>query len=109
MANYRNAKIISLLTEQAAVYLNRHSNGSSLITVTGCDLSDDGKYATILFTVLPEEKEVEALNFAKRQRAELRDFIKDNSRMGLLPFLDVAIDHGQKHQNKIDDLMIKNP
>lgn len=97
----------SLLSQIAAEYLNRESNGASLITVTGCTISDDFKRATIYITVLPDDKETDALNFAKRQRTDLRNFIKTKTKIGTLPFLEIEIDAGEKHRQHIDELINK--
>ena len=56
--------------------LEHESNGTSLITVTSCNVSPDLKRGTIFITVLPDEKEHDALDFAKRKRGELRNYIK---------------------------------
>jgi ribosome-binding factor A len=105
--NRKTEKLISLLTQLAAEFLNRQSNGASLITVTNCSISDDWKNATVFITVLPDEKEAEALNFAKRQRSELRDYIKDHSKLGTLPFIEIEIDEAEKSRRRIDDLIDK--
>lgn len=105
--NRKKEKITSLLSQAVAEYLNYHSNGSSLITVTNCFVSDDLKRATIYFTVLPDDKEEEALNFAKRQRSEIREYLKKKTKLGMLPFIDIEIDRGEKHRQRIDDLLNK--
>ncbi len=107
MPTKKQERIVSLLKELAAQYLHSASNGQSLITVTDCLISNNLKKATIFITVYPELKEGEALNFAKRQRGNLREFIKDHSLLGKLPFLDVKIDEGEKYQQKIDRLLKK--
>lgn len=107
MNSHRSEKLTSLLIRFAAEFLNRQSNGASLITVTNCSLSDDLKQATIYITVLPDDKEMDALNFAKRQRSELRDYLKDNIKIGTMPFIDIEIDRGEKHRQKIEDLLNK--
>ena len=63
----------NLIKELSAVFLERESNRPSLLTVTSASISPDLKNATILITVLPEEKENEALEFAKRKRRELHE------------------------------------
>jgi len=103
----KTEKYVSLISQLAAEFLNYHSNGASLITVTNCTISDDLKRSTIYITVFPDDKEADALNFAKRQRAELRDFIKGKAKLGVLPFLEVEIDKGEKARQRIDELINK--
>jgi len=91
----------------AATFLNQESNGSSLITVTKVELSPDGKRATVFITVLPEEKEPEALSFARRQRTELRGKVIKVLDVSHPPFLEVDIDRGEKNRQRIDELSQK--
>lgn len=101
----RNQKIADLLRELAASFLSRVDNKTSLITVTRCDTSPDLKRATVFITVLPENKEEEALHFTKRQRSELRDYLKKNMKAKVIPFIDFEIDLGEKTRQKIDQLV----
>ena len=107
MAN-REEKIEEILRDLAARYLSLNGNGSSLITVTRVNLTRDGKYAKILFTVFPDNFEKTAIEFAKRKRSEFKEFIKDNSRLGRIPQIDFEIDEGEKNRQKIDDLLNQN-
>ncbi len=104
MAN-RNEKIKEILHDLGARFLSLNGNGSSLITVTDVNLTRDGKYATILFTVFPIDFEKTALEFAKRKRSEFKEFVKENSRLGRIPQMDFEIDDGEKNRQKIDDLL----
>ncbi len=101
----RNEKVANFLKELSAQFLEHESNGTSLITVTSCNVSPDLKRATIFITVLPDEKETSALAFVKRQRSELRDYIKKNMQTKVIPFVDIEIDHGEKNRQKIDELL----
>lgn len=102
--NHRPEKVSELLKNLAAEFLERESNRQSLITVTRADISSDLKRATVYLTVLPEEKETAALDFAKRKRKELREYVKERTRFRVLPFLEVEIDKGQKLEQKISAL-----
>lgn len=101
----RKEKVANLLKELAAKFLERESNGTSLITVTSCDVSPDIKRATVFITVLPDEKENDALDFAKRKRGELRAYIKKYMQIKNIPFIDIEIDRGEKNRQKIDELL----
>jgi ribosome-binding factor A len=89
----------------AARFLLLEGNNSSLLTITNVVLTKDGKRATIFFTVFPESYEKTALEFAKRKRSEFKQFVRDNSRLGMIPQLDFAIDAGEKNRQKIDNLL----
>ena len=101
----RNDKLANLIKELAAQFLNRENNRTSLITVTSCATSPDLKRATIFITVLPDSKEANALGFAKRKRGELREFLKKNLPIKIIPFIDIQIDQGEKNRQKIDELL----
>ncbi len=101
----RDERIKETLRDLAARFLLLGGNGSSLITVTSVILHGRGKYATIFFTVFPEEYQKTALEFAKRKRSEFKQFVKDNSRLGIIPMLDFEIDLGEKNRQKIDELL----
>ena len=101
----RNEKLASLIKELSAQFLNRENNRTSLLTVTSCTTSPDLKRATIYVTVLPDSKENSALGFAKRRRGELREFLKKNMQIKIIPFIDIQIDRGEKNRQKIDELL----
>ena len=101
----RQEKVSNFIKEQAAVFLLKENNNTSLITVTAATVSPDLKRATIFITVLPESKEKLALEFVKRQRGDLRDFLKKNMSTKNIPFIDVALDLGEKNRQKIDELL----
>ena len=104
----KEEKISNQIKELAAKFMQKESNGQSLITITNSQVSKDGKYVTILFTVLPEDKESDALDFTKRKRSEFRDFVKSELRLGRIPTFDFEIDYGEKHRQKIDKISIES-
>ncbi|MCK5095812.1 MAG: ribosome-binding factor A [Candidatus Pacebacteria bacterium] len=105
MANLRQEKVAEQLRQYTALFLEKESNRTSLITVTNCSISPDLKRATIYITVLPEDKELNALEFAKRKRTDLRNFVKKNIKLKRIPFFEIEIDKGEKNRQKIDELL----
>jgi ribosome-binding factor A len=104
MSENRSEKLIKIIQKAAADFMQIESNGASLVTITGVRLSNDEKYATILFTVLPEEKQEAVLEFTKRMRSEFKQYIKSNTKIGRIPMFDFQIDLGEKHRQKIDTI-----
>ncbi len=100
-----SVRVKEILRELGAKFLNENGNGTSLLTVTHVEMSKDGKYATIFFTVFPDTLEKTALEFAKRKRGEFKEFVKEHSKLGWIPQLDFAIDLGEKNRQKIDSLL----
>ncbi|MFA5778288.1 MAG: ribosome-binding factor A [Candidatus Paceibacterota bacterium] len=101
----RNDKVANSIKEFAAQFLGRENNKTSLITVTSATVSPDLKRATIFITVFPASKENSALNFVKRNLGDLREFLKKNLPIKIIPFLDIEIDQGEKNRQKIDELL----
>lgn len=101
----RDERMKEILRDMSARFLLLNGNNSSLLTVTQVNLTDNGKYATIFFTVFPSEFEKTALEFAKRKRSDFRDFLKENSKLGRIPNVDFEIDLGEKNRQKIDNLL----
>lgn len=106
MSEFRNEKIKNSIKELSALYIEKEAGPSSLITVTRVLLSEDGKKATIMVSILPVEKEKAAYGFIKRNLGGLRKQLTKALRINPVPFLDVQIDEGEKNRQKIDELLI---
>jgi len=104
----QDERVREQLKELAARFLAMEGNKSSLMTVTNVEMSKDGKSASILFTVFPEEFEKTALEFAKRKRSEFKKFVKDHVSFGRIPSLDFRIDIGEKNRQRIDEISQNN-
>ena len=89
-------------------FFQRESSGASMITVTRTEISRDMKHGTIFITVLPENKEDAAINFAKRMRSELRHFVMKRLPVKVIPFFEVEIDYGEKNRLHVDELLRKD-
>src|SRR3989344_5388889 len=100
----RIVQVSHLIKEAAADFLNKESNRVALMTITRADISSDLRNATVYFTVLPDTYEDEALNFARRKRAEFKDYLKSHLRLKRIPFIEFEIDKGEKHRQRIDDV-----
>lgn len=100
----RDEKMTEEIRHVSARFFSLESNRTSLVTVTSVHLADNGKEATVFFTVFPEDKEDAVLDFAKRKRSEFKHFVKQESRLGRIPFFDFAIDKGEKNRQRIDEL-----
>jgi len=100
----KDNKLKEMLQKLAAEFFSRTSNRLSLITITNVEILSHGGKAIILMTVLPESMEKKALEFAHRQLSQFRDFIKEKSRIGRIPFFEVKIDTGEKNRQRIDEM-----
>ena len=95
-----------MLRELAANFFNREAGRQSLITVTDATISPDFKRATIYITTFPTSEEEKALEFAKRKRTDLREYLK-TAKFRTLPVLEIKLDMGERNRQKIDDLLIQ--
>lgn len=100
----RQEKVAELIHKLAAEYIAREANNTSLITVTRADISRDLKNSTVFFTVLPEEKENEAVEFLQRRGYDFREFIKKRTQLRSLPHINFTIDLGEKNRQRIDEI-----
>ncbi len=108
ITTFKDEKLREQIHKWAAEFLQRESNGTSLITVTDVKLSGEAKEATVLFTVLPEDKQEVALEFARRQLSEFRAYMTEKIKTGRMPYFHFDIDRGEKHRQRIDEITIKN-
>jgi ribosome-binding factor A len=105
---FKDEKLKDQIRKWAAEFLQRESNGASLITVTDVLLGHEAKEATVLFTVLPEDKQEVALEFARRQLSDFRAYMTGKIKTGRMPYFHFDIDRGEKHRQRIDEITIKN-
>lgn len=97
-------KLKEAIRAAASKFIIRESNHQSLITITDIVVSSNGRVATILISVMPSHKEDAALDFLKRQRSELRNYLKDEIRTGMIGTIDFALDLGEKNRQRIDEI-----
>ena len=102
--NQKDDKLKEVIRALAADYFSRESNRQSLITVTNIDLRNRASKAIILMTVLPEDKQQAALEFAQRQLSEFREYVKKNSRIQRIPFFEARLDVGEKNRQRMDEI-----
>lgn len=106
--SYRKEKLPELLQHLAAEFIERESNRTSLVTVTGATISDTQKQVRILFTVLPEKEEVVVLEFLNRRKKDFFEFIDKRARIGRMPDIRFVLDVGEKNRQRIDFLSKNN-
>ena len=101
---FRNEKMREIIIQLAGRFLTEISNGTSLITVTEVKIADTLSTADIFVSVFPDSKEVEALDFLKRNRRDFKQFVMDNVKFPKIPFFDFLIDKGEKHRQRIEEI-----
>lgn len=104
MNKIKDARQSSLIAEIAAEYFNIEANKSSLITITRSEMLDKGRRCNIYISVLPTEKEEDALEFVKRKRNDFRRFVTNKKIFGFTPRFDFLLDLGERNRQRIDEI-----
>jgi ribosome-binding factor A len=102
----RSEQIGERVKQISAEFINKESNGRSIISVTTVDINDKSDMATVFITVMPEKEEAVAIDFLRRKRSEMRKYIMKKLPIARIPFLDVKIDAGEKLMQKITRIEI---
>jgi len=100
----RDERFAERIREYAAEYIARESDRTTLVTVTRVETTKDAKEVTVFVTVLPDDKETVALSFLKRHRSGFKNYLKKHAALKYIPFVDFALDLGEKHRQRIDAL-----
>ena len=103
--SYKEERIIHVIKELAMQYVSRESNRTSLVTVTNIIFNSKAKRATILISVLPDSKSGIVEEFLNRNRNDFRDYVKSNSKLGIIPLFDFKIDQGEINRQNIDRML----
>lgn len=101
----RHIKVVLLIQELAAKFIQHEANTDPLITVTSANASPDFKNVTIFITTIPDGREEDALVFLKRSGSQMRGYIKKNTNFKVIPHIDFAVDYGEKHRQHIDEIV----
>lgn len=106
MSSHKKDRFEEVIRDLAARFFSIESNRTSMITVTKVESNTNNKIVTVYMTVYPENQEEAAMDFARRNLSDFRDFVKEKSRLALIPFFKFEIDRGEKARQKIDALTI---
>ena len=104
MREVKREIIAEIIHRLAAQFANDEGSPASLLTVTRVELSPTGKEAKVFFTTLPESQEDTALKFLIRKTPEFKRFVRDKSRIGIVPHIDFKIDYGERNRQRLDEL-----
>jgi len=90
----------------AAEFVRIEATPASLITITRVELNPSGKDAKIYFTTLPESEQETAEKFLTRKIIDFRDYVRDHSRIGILPHFSFKIDFGERNRQRLDEISL---
>ncbi len=101
----KKREIISeMIHRLAAQFIRDEASPASLLTVTRVTMSPTGKEAKVFFTTLPESQEDTALKFLERKTNEFKRYVRDESRIMIVPHIDFKIDYGERNRQHLDTL-----
>lgn len=100
----KDKKIEEVIKKAATRFLLEEASGASLLTVTHVSVSPKFEHATVFFTAFPDDKEQSALEFLKRKRSEFKEYLRNETKLPRVPFVDFEIDFGEKNRQRIDEI-----
>ena len=101
---YKKERSSSVIKEAASAFLSERSGEKDLITVTSVRLNKTLTQASVCLTVYPEDGEEGVVSRLNRERGALAEYIKQNTRLSVIPFLTFVLDKGEKYRQHIDSL-----
>ncbi len=104
MRDIKREKIGEMIHHLAAQFALEEGSKSSLLTITRVELSPTGKEARVFFTTLPDSQEDTALKFLERKLPEFQRYVRDHSRIGIVPHIYFKIDYGERNRQRLDTL-----
>ena len=108
MREVKKEKIAETIHRLASQFILEEGTKASLLTVTRVEMSPTGKESKIYFTTLPDSEEDTALKFLIRKTPEFKMYVRDHSRIGILPRFDFKIDYGERNRQRLDELSKEN-
>jgi ribosome-binding factor A len=107
MKELRREKISENLHRLAAEFVLGEATPASLLTITRVELTESAKVANIYFTTLPESKEDTALKFLERKGGDFMRFVREKSKVGIVPQLRFKIDYGERNRQRLDGIVLE--
>ena len=104
----KDKKIEEVIKKAATQFLLVEASPASLLTVTHVSVSPKFEHATVFFTAFPDAQEQSALEFVKRKRSEFKEYLRNETKLPRVPFVDFEIDFGEKNRQRIDEISNKN-
>ncbi len=84
-------RVEEVITRTAAEFFVRNVASRALVTVTGCVLEKSNASATVFVSVLPDTATDEVLKELKRLRTDLYEYLRNETKIGNVPRIDIAL------------------
>jgi len=100
----RQERFVEEVSHLAAEFIERESDGRTLLTVTRSEISPDLKYIVIFFSIFPIEKKKGAVGFLARRAREFPDYLAKHGRFGRLPQVRFVFDMAEVKRQHLDKI-----
>ena len=100
----RQEKLNTLFKKLIAQFLQEEIE-HGLVTITSCTVMPNLRSARASLAVYPEKMEEKVLALVEEKQRDLRDFLKKNTRIKIIPIIIFSIDRGEQYRQKITDLL----
>lgn len=104
MDGVKHDRIAEVIHRLAAEFIRDEATNASLLTVTRVELNPSGKDAVIYFTTIPESEEDTAQKFLDRKTGEFKFYVRNKSKIGIIPHLRFKIDYGERNRQRLDEI-----
>lgn len=100
----RQERYNDLLRDIVSSFIKQKIDFKAMVTVMRVETPDNLRSAKVFISAFPEGKEKEAIDFFKRKKNDLYDFVKPRLKMRFLPSFSFEIDKGIKLERKIEEI-----
>jgi ribosome-binding factor A len=103
----RSQRVSDLLREEIAeiIFFKLKDPRVGFLTVTGVDITDDLKIATVYISVLKEEEKKSTLEILQAAKSFIRSELSKRLKMKFIPSIDFRLDTSIEYGNRIEQLL----
>ena len=103
----RSQRVSDLLREEIAeiIFFKLKDPRVGFLTVTGVDVTDDLKIATVYISILKEEEKKSTLEILQAAKSFIRSELSKRLKMKFIPSIDFRLDTSIEYGNRIEQLL----
>lgn len=101
----KKERLASLLRDTASSFVRFEVDPNAMVTVTRVELSSDSSMVKFFVSVFPEAKEVETVKLLNKKKKEMKEFLRKETRLNILPYVEFEVDKGAKLERKIEEIL----
>lgn len=106
--SFRLKRVNELIKQEVGKIIQKEIHiGDYLVTIIDVESSADLNHAVIKISILPENKEKQALEFLKKNAGYIQKILNKKLTMKFVPRISFAIDKGVKSADRVDIILEK--